>query len=328
MQTQQFTWLHLTDLHFGLNGQPFLWPNLRVPFFDDLAKLHQHTGNWDAVLFTGDLVQQGKSDEFAKMQAEFLDRLWKTLDKLGSGNAKLLAVPGNHDLFRPDPDDNPAVENLLKAERFSEIADQFWNKPNGTYRNVITEAFAAYRDWWQENHHRPKDIRSGLLPGDFACTLPCNGLNIGIVGLNTAFLQLQGGDYQGKLVWDVRQLHSVCDDVGDWRQQHDFCLLLTHHGMDWLTKDAQQHGDSEIAPPDRFAVHLFGHMHEHALTAIRRGGNPNTTRLAQGCSIFGMDKFGEPPTEQRSHGYAAGQITLENGEASAARQESSSPQKR
>jgi hypothetical protein len=317
MSSQTFTWLHLTDLHFGLKDQGFLWPNLRQPFFDDLDRLRELTGPWDAVLFTGDLTQQGKSDEFQRMQAEFLDRLWQKLHELDSGEAKLLAVPGNHDLFRPDPKaDNPAIDTLLEADRFPKIADKFWNNPNGAYRNVITEAFAAYRDWWQAAPHRPSNIRDGLLPGDFAYTLQCNGLNIGFVGLNTAFLQLQGGDYQGKLVWDARQLHAVCQDVGDWHTQHDFCLLLTHHGGDWLTNDAQQHGDSEIAPPGRFALHLFGHMHENRLLTTRRGGSPNAARLLQACSIFGMDKFGEPPTVQRSHGYVVGQIKVEDGQAS------------
>ncbi len=156
------------------------------------------------------------------------------------------------------------------------------------------------------------------MPGDFAYSLEHDGLRIGIVGLNTAFLQLQGGDYLGKLAWDVRQLDLVCGGaVDDWQRSHDFCLLLTHHGMDWLTADAQKHGDSEIAPAGRFALHLFGHQHETGIASIRRGGNPNASRLFQGCSVFGMELFGEPPKPQRSHGYAAGRIQIdEQGQAS------------
>lgn len=103
MNTDSFSWLHLTDFHYGLKGQTFLWPNLREPFFRDLAKLHEKTGPWQAVLFTGDLVQSGKSSEFDEMQRNVLDRLWDKLRELGSGDAILLAVPGNHDLCRPDP---------------------------------------------------------------------------------------------------------------------------------------------------------------------------------------------------------------------------------
>ena len=61
MQRDGFAWLHLTDPHYGLSGQDCLWPNLRQPFLDDIAKLHGRCGPWDAVLFTGDLVQSGQA---------------------------------------------------------------------------------------------------------------------------------------------------------------------------------------------------------------------------------------------------------------------------
>ena len=318
MQKNSFSWLHLTDFHFGLDGQKFLWPNLRQPFLDDLEELHQQTGPWQAVLFTGDLVQQGKSAEFQEMQQDVLDRLWEKLAELGSGDAVLLAVPGNHDLYRPNPkEDNPAIDALLDRDGFSRIAAKFWDNPAGAYRRVINDAFAAYSEWWQAAPHRPKDITTGLLPGDFACTLACGDQNIGIVGLNTAFLQLQGGDYQGKLVWDTRQLHAVCGDaVDNWVNRHTVCLLLTHQGPDWLTPDAKKHGDSEIAPAGRFALHLFGHIHEAGYKYIHIGGSANAVRLLQGCSVFGMEQFGEPPTTKRSHGYAAGRIDFNPEHAS------------
>src|SRR5262249_4788295 len=104
-----FNWLHLTDLHFGMSGQKWLWPNTQQEFFDDLEQLHKKAGPWDAVLFTGDFVQRGGSDEFKKLN-EMLSRLWEHLQKLGSVPV-LLGVPGNHDLARPSPGE-PAVAAL------------------------------------------------------------------------------------------------------------------------------------------------------------------------------------------------------------------------
>jgi hypothetical protein len=190
----RFSWLHLTDFHFGLEGQKTLWGNLREPFFDDLAELHKTTGPWQAVFFTGDLVQQGKSQEFNEMQKEVLERLWEKLRELQEESAILLAVPGNHDLVRPKKG-RSGVDMLLMPGGFDFIADSFWSTPNGDYRQVITKAFGAYNEWWKNSPHRPKTgINSGLIPGDFACTLEHEGHKIGIVGLNTAFLQLQGGN--------------------------------------------------------------------------------------------------------------------------------------
>ncbi len=308
MPTSSFSWLHLTDLHYGLKGQGHLWPTLREPFLESLGPLHDRCGPWDAVLFTGDLVQSGESAQFERMQAEFLDHLWKRLDELGSGGAVLLAVPGNHDLYRPNPqEDNAAIDALLEKDGFPRIQEKFWDRPAGPYRGVIRDAFGAYSQWWEQAPHRPGDVKAGILPGDFSVSIG----RIGIVGLNTTFLQLAGGDYTGRLVWDTRQLDAVCEGGVDvWAKQHDVCLLLTHQGPDWLTADARKQGESEIAPAGRFAVQLFGHQHETKIIYIRRGGDSEATRLSRGCSVFGMEKFGEPPTIQRAHGYAAGRIEL------------------
>ncbi len=316
MPTDSFSWLHLTDFHYGLKALGHLWPTLREPFLDSLAALHDKCGPWKAVLFTGDLVQAGKSDEFKKMQAEVLEPLWEKLTELGSGDAVLLAVPGNHDLFRPNPaDDDPAAERLLEPGGFERIEEKFWDQPAGSYRRVVNNAFAAYSEWWKGTPRRPGSIRDGVLPGDFSTTLSCGDRRIGIVGLNTTFLQLGGGDYKERLVWDARQVHAVCEGGVDvWTKQHDVCLLLTHQGPDWLTPESRKHGESEIAPAGRFAVQLYGHQHEHDINYVRKVGSNNSVRLCQGCSVFGMDKYGEPPKTERSHGYSAGRIEFGDGQ--------------
>lgn len=317
MPTTSFSWLHLTDFHYGLKGQDCLWPTLREPFLDSLGSLHDRCGPWDAVLFTGDLVQSGETAQFEKMQAEVFDPLWEKLREIGSGDAVLLAVPGNHDLYRPNPnEDNAAIDVLLEKDGFQRIEAKFWDQPAGAYRRVINDAFAAYSQWWNTAPHRPGTVKAGALPGDFSATLKCGDRHIGIVGLNTTFLQLAGGNYEGRLVWDARQIHAVCEGgVDTWSKQHDVCLLLTHQGPNWLTPEARKQGESEIAPAGRFAALLFGHQHETDISYIRRGGSRNAVRLCQGCSVFGMEKFGDPPKLERAHGYTAGRIELGEKEA-------------
>lgn len=310
MGAERFSWLHLTDFHHGLKGQSSLWPSLRQPFLDDLARLHDQSGPWQAVFFTGDLVQLGSAEQFAQMQSEVLNRLWDRLRELGSGDAVLLAVPGNHDLCRPDEKgDNPARDTLLTSDGFNQIAEKFWENPDGSYRRVVNDAFASYQGWWETAPQRPKSgLTTGMLPGDFACTLSHDERRVGIIGLNTTFLQLQGGDYQKRLVWNPRQINQVTDGaVDDWLRMHDVCLLLTHQGPDWLTQESERLGESEIAPAGRFAAHLFGHMHETKISYLKIGGG-EAVRRCQGNSVFGMEKFGDPPATIRTHGYAAGRI--------------------
>ena len=231
-----FNWLHLTDVHFGQSKQAVFWPNVRKAFFEDLKRLHERCGPWHAVLFTGDLVFSGAGKEFKGLEKELLGPLWEELGRLGSGSALLLAVPGNHDLARPAKK-TAAVHMLLRKDCLAEIEEEFWSAPRGEYRKIVDKVFSGYTQWWKKRTRRQsKIIRNGLLPGDFAATLPIGARRIGIIGLNTSFLQLSGGDFRQRLAWDLQQFQAVCPDPHQWKAEHDACLLLTHHGPGWLTE--------------------------------------------------------------------------------------------
>ncbi len=305
-----FNWLHLTDLHLGThpgtNTQAHLWPNVRDAFFADLTELHQQCGPWDVVLFTGDLVQRGDEAEFEQLDHLF-DQLWSHLNKLGS-TPVLLAVPGNHDLTRPKK--TSAVRTLNRWHDEPEIQPEFWQDPESEYREVITQAFANYQRWWRNTPLRQSlTIEEGLLPGDFSVSWHKDGLSIGLVGLNTTFLQLTSDDYFQKLVWDVRQLHQVCDgDAANWTQQHHACLLMTHQPPNWLSDKVGGSVYAEVNPAGRFATHLFGHMHQNETRRFSIGGGKEVHQW-QGHSLFGVEQF-DGQTIERAHGYAAGCIEI------------------
>jgi tetratricopeptide (TPR) repeat protein len=302
-----FNWLHLSDLHFGQANQSALWPNVRRAFFEDLKLLHDRTGPWSAVLFSGDLVYSGRKEEFDRLEEEVLGRMWEELTRLGSGAATLLAVPGNHDVLRPSADKPPStIRQLLRTGGFSQVAEEFWGGDN-EYLDAVRQAFGPYGEWWNNTQYRGgASIRAGILPGDFAATLQCGQLKVGVVGLNTAFLQLTAGNFLNKLVWDTKQLHATCGDADDWTSQHDVRLLITHHGPLWLTDQAKD-DHPEIYPAGRFAAHLFGHMHENDLSSTSHGGG-GVIRQWQTASLFGLEKFGDPPITRRKHGYSVGRI--------------------
>ena len=89
---------------------------------------------------------------------------------------------------------------------------------------------------------------------------------------------------------------------------------MTHHPASWLSDEAFIHFESEIySPPKRFAVHLFGHMHEHSQTNIGKGGG-SPRRNLQGASLFGLETFGQN-SSRRSHGYSLGELNIQGGEA-------------
>lgn len=101
MASTTFSWIHLTDFHYGLDGQDTLWPNLRKPFFDDLAEMHKRTGPWQVVFFTGDLVQQGRAQEFAAMQREVLVQPRRAAPRLRPARLPAVRLPRHRHQRRP-----------------------------------------------------------------------------------------------------------------------------------------------------------------------------------------------------------------------------------
>jgi predicted MPP superfamily phosphohydrolase len=306
-----FGWLHLTDLHLGMAQQPSLLPTVKRRFFDDLKNIYEKSNPWDLVIFTGDLTFKGTAKEFAKID-EFLGELWDCLRNLGA-TPSLLAVPGNHDLTRPDSTiENPWLR-LLKNDWSTdeEIRKTFWSDSQSKYRAVVTAAFENYVRWWQNTQFKLQPVRNGELPGDFSAVLEKDGASLGIVGLNTAFLQLTEGDYNGKLAINPIQFNNACGGDGPaWVEKHNASLLLTHQPPNWLTPDSRAQLEAEITGYDNFAAHLFGHLHEARYLAQSTGGAPEL-RVFQANSLFGIEPFGEAKKIERRHGYAVGRIELE-----------------
>lgn len=312
-----FSWLHLTDFHCGMQQQNWLWPRMREKFLqEDLPRLHDKSGPWDLVIFTGDLTNRGTREEFQKVD-ELLDQLWDKFQDLGS-IPKLLAVPGNHDLVRPENNNNnqystnpnyrQAVEDL--TQNFNKISENFWNHSTLMARIVVEEAFENYKSWWENQRYKPNEINDGILPGDFSYSFQKGDAQIGIIGLNTSFCQLNNNVTKGQLSLDIRQWHESCrqfySDGLAWGSEHHTCFLLTHHPQSWLNIESQRQLQGEIIP-NYFSLHLCGHLHEADYQEIAQAGN-NLQRFWLGRSLFGLEYFGQDNQYQRSHGYTAGRI--------------------
>ena len=254
--------LHLSDLHFGLERLGTLWPSIRERFFDDLRKNHSKTGPWNLLTFTGDLTQRGAKEEFDGAN-KILVEILAELKKLGSSPI-VLAVPGNHDLVRPAKQQDPYVLNALK--RWGEIpeVDDFLWKEGSAARQLLEGAFQNYaqwsEDWLKKQEKQFANLHRGILPGDFSASISFGEYSVGIMGLNSAFLQLDGSEYRGRLAIDPRQFHGACEcrDGSIWAQQHTLNLLLTHHGPEWLSAASREAYEADIYVPERFLAHLHG----------------------------------------------------------------------
>jgi len=312
MTIKKISWLHLSDLHIGDKTQG-LWPNFKSIFKEDLRRLADEAGPIDLLLFSGDLTQSGSKDEYVTLTNELCE-IFEELDKLNQ-HPVFFSVPGNHDLVRP-PENSACMKMLTRWKNDPEVMSEFWQVKNNQYINLVEGAFSNYMDWQNEIERQGIKLApqlKGLLPGDASSSLELNGITVGLLGLNTSFLQLSGGDFNGNLRLDYRQLNAITEnDSTSWCNKHDINFLITHHPVSWLSDEAQKEFKTEIYPSGRFTAHLYGHMHEAELSTQYQAGDAGRKSF-QSSSLFGMEHLSDNKTK-RVHGYSVGQILFEENE--------------
>jgi predicted MPP superfamily phosphohydrolase len=324
--------LLLSDLHCGqIEGKPY-WPNVESQFLTDLSSTFQEANapGFDAVIFCGDMVYSGQTTEFSALNL-ILEKIWNKLRQFGN-NPPLITIPGNHDLRRP-PSANERLPSFLHVAMTGDagiLMGQILSKEQTDAKSIVESTFENYRNWRAANtaHQRKTECKplfneqcycENALLGDFACSLIKDSRRLGIVGLNTTFLQLKEDDYEGRLGVHCSQLNVLCDGrPPDWAKSHDGCVLITHHPIEWLTRESRKHFDSEIYLP-HFCLHIHGHMHEPDLTRTGEHGVDAKPHL-QVPSLFGSETYIDRKTGQsvkmRTHGYSVLEISLGEGKIS------------
>ena len=179
-----FNLLHISDLHWGAPGRTDVFARMQTSLVDDINRLREQIGgDWDLVLFTGDLVFSGTG--FKALDEEYLETFLTTI---GDGRrVPLLAVPGNHDLQQPSAD-----EQAMFPVFNEKISRAVFESKDSPQRLTIEAAFQEYQAWFDDRilGQRELHVKKGLLPGDFTATIEKQGRRIGIAGINTAFLHL------------------------------------------------------------------------------------------------------------------------------------------
>lgn len=297
-------WLHLSDLHCGQRGEKTRWPTARESFLSDLrAQCRQH-GAPDLIVVTGDLAFSGHKREYEKLRL-ILDEI----DAATGTRPLWITVPGNHDLRWPEPGD--ATQKglrdydqdaaLRRAVHSTSDTQRFLRKLFADYERFFKDRILA--DWQARKSELSLTFSLGTLPGSFVLRVEKAGLSLGVVGLNSAYLQLSGDDYEGKLCVEPEQLPG---DLPRFVDSCDASILILHHPPSWLSKRSRKLLEQDIAPPGRFVACLFGHMHGHrSETTIGSSGEPR--RYLQGSSLFGLEHSGER-SEERVSGYSFYQL--------------------
>lgn len=285
-----FSWVHLSDIHFGHGDAEYGWDQQLVleALLDDLRGLPElRVPAPRAVLITGDIAFSGggRATEYAEAAA-WLGEVAATLN---IPLTSIYLVPGNHDVDRKT-DNDPNVRRHVEALRERHVRGQTLDD---SLKNPAERAQLTAR---QKNY---LDFASGFAPQcselHWTATLLCTP-PVRIVGLNTALLAKDNSDH-GLLRVGKEQLARSLGGASD----DTLVLVLAHHPTTggWL---------ADAADVDRWVrrhahVLLTGHVHDPETQSARSGAGRDFVSVAAGA-VHGDAE------EVNGHGYSVGAVYL------------------
>ncbi len=301
-----FTWLHLSDIHSGHGNAEHQWDQALVmdSLRRDVFALRARKLSPEAILVTGDVAFSGggRLRPGQTVNREYGDA-WRWLEQLakelGIPSARILCVPGNHDVDR-SVDKEPEVAALMGrlregTESLDDVLADAARRELMTRRQRNYLSFVRALSGTQENEEALFWRRCFPLRG-------C--INLRFVGLNTALLAADDDD-QGRLALGNEQLASTLNDI----QDNELVIALMHHPLSggWLRDEKSAAGWLR----SRAHIHLTGHIHDAETESSRSGSGTEYVRISAGAA----HNAAVPAYVPSGHGYSLGQIGLaEEGE--------------
>lgn len=289
---KEISFIHFSDLHVGQKWATQYLPNAKELVVDDLNFICEKLGKIDVVFFTGDIVQSGSESEYNYFLEWFKD-IYKCISRNGN-SPYCVFVPGNHDLERSNDTDNSThkiiKDNWLNDENLRDTLIWDKNREYNQYCVKRFEAYSAFLEKFYKDYKKPEVYREGVLPGDFYAQLTFSGMTMGVVGLNSSFLQVDGGNYQKKLGIYHKQINGIFgnEDYISLLKGNDFSLLLTHHAPEWYEPSSMEDYNINIFSGGKFVEHLCGHNHvPRSIRVSYDYGTPQHISLAP--SLFGVE---------------------------------------
>lgn len=249
-----FSWLHLSDIHFGHGSehhkldQRDVWNKLTSDIQEAVNSGHVPRPN--KIFITGDLAFSGENGQYNDLGT----RLRTFARSLQLRADDILTVPGNHDAQRSivsqDSVFGGAFSDLRSTGRIDEaLSDQKMNE-------LLESRFANYLAFCREFTY---DGRSTY----WTQVIKTRLLNIRVVGLNTAILANDKFD-KGKLALGLKQLERAIPS-----DKSELVIALSHHPFrEWLSDGSTV----ETRLRSHAHIHLLGHVHEPASQLSVPGG--------------------------------------------------------
>lgn len=292
-----FSWLHLSDIHFGHGDKQHGWDQQLVitKLLEDINHRSEYNiPNLNCVFVTGDIAFSGATR--SKKEYEQANA-WLTAltQSLALRKQDLYLVPGNHDVQRNIHNKNSNARRLIQELREGrESIDVALASRND--KKFLVNRLKNYLNFSLE--FGPADRSIEQLYWVHTIDIPF-GLSIRIAGLNTALLCQDDKDEQ-KLFLGKEQLSNTFQPgIG---KSNEIAITLTHHPLEWL-RDSQDVSKWIRSESD---IHLSGHVHIANSEELRRGSGTNFIHVVSGAVHNERQQIGVP----EGHGYSYGSIQM------------------
>lgn len=223
-------WLHLSGFHVGKDNYAG-----RMMFDYILAHVRKRKADGfvpDLLFLTGDLANKGLVGEYETFWQEFI---WPLQEEIGGEiKDRTFAVPGNHDVDRTE---HPAFSREDMASATSHYLDP--SEEGEKLRKMLRPRFSAYLD---NDCTQTKGAFSGP-DAAFAQTIEIQGNQVGIVGINTAWLSQDDQD-ERRLSPGKPLLEKALNAIESAKLR----IVLGHHPIEWFIP-AQQKAIKKSARP-------------------------------------------------------------------------------
>lgn len=307
-----FSWLHVSDLHFGHGSNSHGWDQeiVLAQLIEDVqAQLPTLAiAPLRAIFVTGDVGFSGDSAQHAGGLSEYeAAQTW--LAKLGAAagveNRRIYVVPGNHDVQRPVASSNRDVRRLLESLRRKDsvetIDDALSNDDDREKLVLRMENFLSFAQGYGPlSSGTPETVvEGGLFWRD---TIDVGPHRIAVAGLNTALLSQDDTDH-GRLVVGTKQLRALLRPEDSSRT---LTVALTHHPLNggWLRDETAVRNHARA----HSTIHLCGHVHDPDADMLLSVTGSQHLSIVAGASHA-------PASESPFHSYMIAAIML--GEAGA-----------
>ena len=281
----RFSWLLFSDLQCREDDETKgPWSErFKQGLWEDLGRLHEEAGPFDAVFFAGDFAYCARDSEY-EICSGLLTEMFDHLRAMGPTPA-MFCVPGNHDLVRSSETELASI--IHPDTWFGGVADSI--------EGDVRSAFRPYQSW--ARRWLFPEVKAGVWPGDFVARTRDDASG-GVMGLNTALNQ--GGLVNRDIPLDIRRLDLLSGaSLEKWAGDKRLRFLLTHHPPGLF-----HYGPAERTLPlgDKgFQIHLCGHSQSDFAWSYPPG---DSSVLIQAPRLR--------PTGEREIGYVAGLVDYEN----------------